>query len=313
VKPSTVNGGDKISIDKVFNTSNKIFESIVSEVDSISKQKHYKIYSEKPKSHPSYKNYTNNTETLNLRNNIFNNYRRSIEDGFLFDCYFVDMPYYIPWLISKYKDTGGEIIYNKVSNIKSYDKKVVNCTGYWSRKLLNDDSVVAKRGHLLQVNKNIKLNHDSETFSYSYKMKDNRFIYGYPRNKSLLLGGSSENGTQDPDKQIWKGEKSKDLISINDKNIPEHIYKENKKLLKDILGIKISKNDDISVLSGYRPFRKKGVRVEEDENISNLYHNYGHGGSGLTLSYGCAHKILNLIRKSPIDTKDLVYKISNAV
>ena len=49
---------------------------------------------------------------------------------------------------------------------------------------------------------------------------------------------------------------------------------------------------------GLRPGRKTGVRVEA-ENLRNgrtVIHNYGHGGSGFTLSWGCAETALDLAR-----------------
>ncbi|MEQ1881122.1 MAG: FAD-dependent oxidoreductase [Burkholderiales bacterium] len=49
---------------------------------------------------------------------------------------------------------------------------------------------------------------------------------------------------------------------------------------------------------GFRPVRKSGVRLEV-ERISGLkpcvIHNYGHGGSGWSLSWGCADKVLKLV------------------
>jgi D-amino-acid oxidase len=38
---------------------------------------------------------------------------------------------------------------------------------------------------------------------------------------------------------------------------------------------------------GLRPFRREGVRVECEGGIA-VVHNYGHGGSGVTLSWGSA-------------------------
>jgi D-amino-acid oxidase len=45
-----------------------------------------------------------------------------------------------------------------------------------------------------------------------------------------------------------------------------------------------------------RPTRDQ-VRVEADQlqDGTALLHNYGHGGAGVTLSWGCAHEIRRLI------------------
>jgi D-amino-acid oxidase len=47
-----------------------------------------------------------------------------------------------------------------------------------------------------------------------------------------------------------------------------------------------------SALVGVRPVRPKGVRLElEDVDGRAVIHNYGHGGSGFTVSWGCAEEV----------------------
>jgi D-amino-acid oxidase len=50
---------------------------------------------------------------------------------------------------------------------------------------------------------------------------------------------------------------------------------------------------------GLRPFRRSGVRVELTQLRDGraVIHNYGHGGSGFTLSWGCAEAVLELARR----------------
>ena len=45
--------------------------------------------------------------------------------------------------------------------------------------------------------------------------------------------------------------------------------------------------------AGLRPYRSE-VRVEREEG-TNIIHNYGHGGSGFTLSFGCAEEVANIV------------------
>src|SRR5260370_31674717 len=47
---------------------------------------------------------------------------------------------------------------------------------------------------------------------------------------------------------------------------------------------------------GLRPFRKSGVRLELEKLADGrtMIHNYGHGGSGFTLSWGCAQSVFGL-------------------
>jgi D-amino-acid oxidase len=48
---------------------------------------------------------------------------------------------------------------------------------------------------------------------------------------------------------------------------------------------------------GLRPSRSSGVRVEAEKLRDGraVIHNYGHGGSGFTLSWGCAETALSYV------------------
>lgn len=57
-------------------------------------------------------------------------------------------------------------------------------------------------------------------------------------------------------------------------------------------------------VAGLRPYRKGSYRlVAESLNERFLVHNYGHGGAGITLSWGCAHEVLDQVRAYPSDHK----------
>jgi hypothetical protein len=49
---------------------------------------------------------------------------------------------------------------------------------------------------------------------------------------------------------------------------------------------------------GLRPFRKSGVRLEREKlrDGRTVIHNYGHGGAGFTLSWGCAENVFELAK-----------------
>jgi glycine/D-amino acid oxidase-like deaminating enzyme len=50
-------------------------------------------------------------------------------------------------------------------------------------------------------------------------------------------------------------------------------------------------------IAGVRPYRNGSYRLDA-ETISNKFvvHNYGHGGAGITLSWGCAAKVRDIVR-----------------
>ena len=50
--------------------------------------------------------------------------------------------------------------------------------------------------------------------------------------------------------------------------------------------------------AGLRPYRKSGIRLEvEKMNDKVLIHDYGHGGAGISLSWGCAQEALKLMEQ----------------
>lgn len=54
-------------------------------------------------------------------------------------------------------------------------------------------------------------------------------------------------------------------------------------------------------VAGLRPVRTGGVRLEVDPQLGRdagktVIHNYGHGGGGITLSFGCAAKVVDFVR-----------------
>ena len=57
------------------------------------------------------------------------------------------------------------------------------------------------------------------------------------------------------------------------------------------------------IVQGLRPVRGENVRVERelrrkaDGSLSHIVHSYGQGGSGFTISFGCAGDVLGLIEE----------------
>ena len=57
-----------------------------------------------------------------------------------------------------------------------------------------------------------------------------------------------------------------------------------------IAPVRVDENRVINTLVGLRPFRPSGFRVAADKvGEKRLIHNYGHGGGGITLSWGTSH------------------------
>jgi D-amino-acid oxidase len=58
-------------------------------------------------------------------------------------------------------------------------------------------------------------------------------------------------------------------------------------------------------IAGVRPYRNVSYRLEAEPTSSKLIvHNYGHGGAGITLSWGCADKVRNIVQKHLVTSRD---------
>jgi D-amino-acid oxidase len=61
---------------------------------------------------------------------------------------------------------------------------------------------------------------------------------------------------------------------------------------------------DGQVQVGLRPYRDNGVRLEHEKTTDgiNIVHCYGHSGTGVTLSWGCAKDVVKIVKTLlPID------------
>jgi glycine/D-amino acid oxidase-like deaminating enzyme len=63
--------------------------------------------------------------------------------------------------------------------------------------------------------------------------------------------------------------------------------------------------DPIPCIAGLRPYRDGAYRLEpETRGGKFIVHNYGHGGAGITLSWGCAGKVRDIVRSHLASTAD---------
>ena len=211
----------------------------------------------------------------------------------------VDTDVYMRWLLNEVLRAGCHVIEAKViGSLGSQEEMllrrygadaIVNCTGLGARELTNDP-VFPLRGALIRVrNDGIAMPKITEAHCVSHtgSTEGAGFTFIVPRgNDMLLLGGLAE-----PDE--WN-------LGIDLKNYDpvREMYRRCIEFLPALRNAVIDAAEPVRV--GLRPFRRSGVRLEHEAG-TRVVHNYGHGGSGVTFSWGCglevAERVETLLRR----------------
>ncbi|MFF5360554.1 FAD-dependent oxidoreductase [Streptomyces scabiei] len=183
----------------------------------------------------------------------------------------VDMPVHLRWLRERFVAAGGVVEFRTVTDLAAVDAPVVvNCTGLGARELVPDPSVRPVRGQLVVVE-----NPGVTTWLTSADHSGAKSTYFIPQPGRLILGGTAE----------------EDAWSLTpDPVVAEEIVRRCAAIRPEIAGARI-----IEHRVGLRPTRP-GVRLEREILPGGrvLVHNYGHGGAGVTVAWGCAREAARL-------------------
>ncbi|MCC9075333.1 FAD-binding oxidoreductase [Litorilinea aerophila] len=199
-----------------------------------------------------------------------------------FDSLLINMARLMPQLVADCRAAGHALRHGSFTHLDELlaldADLVVNCTGLGSRELCPDPDLVPIRGQLLHLR--------PQPVPYKLTVPWNgRSIYWMARDDVLILGGSYEPGVEEteptPDEieAIWQAHQS--WLAAGAGGLPAPALRR-----EDILG----------AAAGIRPHRRHGVRLElEWRQGRPVVHNYGHGGCGISLAWGCAAEVVALV------------------
>nr|XP_046223333.1 D-aspartate oxidase isoform X3 [Oncorhynchus gorbuscha] len=183
---------------------------------------------------------------------------------------------YLPWMEKRFRKAGGQVVKQKVNDLQELSSQgydvIVNCSGLGAKSLVGDSQVYPVRGQVLKVQAPW-LQHfirDGEGQSYIY-----------PGMHSVTVGGTRQ---VDDWRLEVDPEDSQDILERCSSLEPS-----------------LSRARVLGESVGLRPSRNN-VRVEREMVLLGsrqvpVVHNYGHGGWGVSLSWGTALEALGLVRK----------------
>jgi D-amino-acid oxidase len=179
------------------------------------------------------------------------------------------MPVYLGYLQARFSQAGGMLELARVGSLADVAGEapvVVNCSGVAAHDLVPDPAVVPVRGQVV-----IAVNPGIEEFFISRDEQPPWIFYMFPHGEEILLGGTNDEGN-------WDLEPKSDIA--------ERIVAGCAAIDPRLHGVTI-----LGHRVGLRPSRPE-VRLESEPlGSSVLWHNYGHGGAGISLSWGCAAEI----------------------
>lgn len=176
----------------------------------------------------------------------------------------VDMPKYLRYLTDRFTAAGGTVTPGRVRTMAEATGApvMVNCTGVAARDFVPDESVRSMRGqHVIVENPGV-------TEFFAEETEDSSWVSYFPHGDRVVLGGLA--GADD-----W------DLTP--DPATADAIVTRCALVEPKLAGARVLEH-----LVGLRPARPSVRVAREQVNGTRWVHNYGHGGMGVTLSWGCA-------------------------
>lgn len=203
--------------------------------------------------------------------------RGELPDGFVIGWRYrvplIDMDLYLPYLCRRLAAAGGSVHQRLVADLGEAGRLapvVVNATGLGARTLAGDGGLTPVRGQLVVVDNPGITEFFAEDTGFSPDL-----LHLYPHGDRLVLGGLAQDGSWDLEPDENTARAIVDRCAAIDPRIANQPVRAHR--------------------VGLRPTRRT-IRCEADASVTGyrLLHSYGHGGAGVTLSWGCAKEIHRL-------------------
>ncbi len=212
----------------------------------------------------------------------------------------IDTDRYMGWLRRQVEDAGVRVTQRRIEGRLAEQEArlrseygvgaIVNCTGLGAAAT-HGSSMYPLRGALVRaVNDGTRMPKVTEAHCVSKRegSTEQDMVFIVPRGESmLLLGGLTE-----------EDEWSLDIGLHNYEPVRE-MYRRCLDFMPILGRAELDPAEPVRV--GLRPCRPGNVCLEQQAATS-IVHNYGHGGSGFTLSWGCAHEVLANVRHAATAT-----------
>ncbi|MFF2806217.1 FAD-dependent oxidoreductase [Streptomyces sp. NPDC058000] len=187
----------------------------------------------------------------------------------------VEMPVHLRYLERRLVAAGGTVVARPVASLaEAADgvRAVVNCSGLGARELVPDPGMHPVQGQLVIV-----ANPGVEEWFTAADADAVDTTYLLPQPFGLVLGGTAREGawSREPDPAVAEA-----IVARCARYFPE-----------------VARARVLAHRVGLRPARP-AVRLAAERlpDGTVCVHNYGHGGAGVTVSWGCADEVLRLVR-----------------
>jgi D-amino-acid oxidase len=190
--------------------------------------------------------------------------------------YHHDTDIYLDYLMRRFQGQGGRIEPRAIVDLVeafAQSAVVANCSGLGARELVHDADLYPSRGQV------VRIRHNGFRRALPDDEAPGEVSYIVPRTHDIVLGGTDEEYNES---------------AAIDPADTQAILRRCAKL--DPRFATVGQEDILAVVCGLRPVRAT-VRVALERPAPDrwLIHNYGHGGAGVTLSWGCAEEVAALV------------------